>query len=100
MTDHSTDGAELFGKPRFRRPNRFRVDPRDVPATAAARRLGLTAPEFNAKLLALYTRGFPRPDPTTGRFDLKAIDEWMDNRHKPPSLHSLLGGHSRPPSGK
>lgn len=61
---------------------RFRVDPRDVPADKAARRLHLTAAEFAAALPALVDRGFPPPDPTTGMFDLKAIDDWMDGRHR------------------
>jgi len=29
----------------------------------------------------LFRRGFPRPDPTTGNFDLVAIDRWMNGRH-------------------
>ena len=60
---------------------RFRVDPRDVPAEKAARRLHLTLGEFTAKLPDLLVRGFPGPDPTTGMFDLAAIDAWMDARH-------------------
>jgi hypothetical protein len=60
---------------------RFRVDPRDVPAEKAARRLHLTTAEFRAKLPALLTRGFPQSDPTTGMFDLAAIDQWMSARH-------------------
>jgi hypothetical protein len=34
-------------------------------------------------LPALLARGFPRPDPTTGMFDLAAIDHWMTARHDP-----------------
>jgi hypothetical protein len=60
---------------------RFRVDPRDVPAEKAARRLHLTPAVFEAKLPALMARGFPGPDATTGMFDLAAIDEWMTARH-------------------
>ena len=59
---------------------RFKVEPRDVPAEAAARKLGLTAAEFAARLPDLLSRGFPRPDPTTGHFDLKAIEVWQDRR--------------------
>jgi hypothetical protein len=59
---------------------RFPVAPRDVPAVKAARRLGLTEAEFEAMRDRLYARGFPRPDPDTGRFDLIAIDDWMDRR--------------------
>ena len=60
---------------------RFRVDPRDVPAEKAARRLHLTPAEFRGKLPELLARDFPRPDPTTGMFDLTAIDDWMTARH-------------------
>jgi hypothetical protein len=68
---------------------RFRVDPRDVPPEAAARRLGKTLAEFNAALPGLTARGFPQADPTTGNFDLAAIDRWCDARHP-----HLFGGNS------
>jgi hypothetical protein len=70
---------------------RFPVDPRDVPAEKAARRLHLSLAEFSAKLPALLARGFPHPDPTTGMFDLAAIDEWMTARHKGAATVSLTG---------
>jgi hypothetical protein len=60
---------------------RHRVEPRDVPAGKAARRLHLTLVEFQEVLPALHSRGFPSPDPTTGFFDLKKIDLWMDTRN-------------------
>jgi hypothetical protein len=60
---------------------RFRVEPRDVPAEAAARRLGKSRAELEAALPDLLARGFPQPDPTTGNFDLAAIDRWCDARH-------------------
>jgi hypothetical protein len=47
----------------------------------AARRLGITLVEFNAMLPRLEARGFPPPDPDTGKFDLVAIDRWCDARH-------------------
>lgn len=59
---------------------RFPVDPRDVPPVKAARRLHMTLAEFNTALPRLVDRGFPRSDPDTGNFDLKAIDAWMDRR--------------------
>ncbi len=59
---------------------RFRVDPRGVPPVKAARRLGLPLGAFEAKTAELYARGFPRPDPTTGNYDLAAIDAWMDRQ--------------------
>ena len=64
-------------------PIRFRVDPRDVPAEKAARRLHLTLAEFEAKLPDLLGRSFPLQDPSTGMYDLAAIDEWMTARHGP-----------------
>jgi hypothetical protein len=66
---------------------RFRVDPRDVPPEFAARRLGLPLPQFQEMLPALQARGFPMPDPTTGNFDLDAIDEWRKRRN--PHLFGL-----------
>jgi hypothetical protein len=62
---------------------RFRVEPRDVPIEKAARRLHLTMTEFQVKLPTLIARGFPQPDPTTGMFDLAAINQWMTARHTP-----------------
>jgi hypothetical protein len=61
---------------------RFRIQPRDVPPEIAARRLGATLPEFESVLPRLICRGFPAPDPDTGKFDLHAIDRWCDARHK------------------
>lgn len=60
---------------------KFRVDPGDVPAAVAARRMGLSEAEFRDSLPGLCQRGFPAPDPTTGMFDLGAIDEWRRRRH-------------------
>lgn len=59
---------------------RFPVEPRDVPPAKAARRLHLTLAEFDEMRPRLVRRGFPSPDPDTGMYDLKAIDEWMDRR--------------------
>ena len=60
---------------------RFRIEPRDIPPEVAARRLGKTFAEFKAALPDPVSRGFPQPDPTTGNFDLAAIDRWCDARH-------------------
>ena len=60
---------------------RFRIEPRDVPLQVAARRLGKTRAELEAVLPDLLARGFPQADPTTGNFDLSAIDRWCDARH-------------------
>jgi hypothetical protein len=66
---------------------RFRVEPGDVPAEKAARRLHLTLSEFQEKLPRLIRRGFPAADPDTGMFDLQAIDEWRRARN--PQLFGL-----------
>lgn len=60
---------------------RYRVDPGDVPAAKAARRLGLTLERFNELLPGLLKRGFPPADPTTGNFDLDEIERWRKSRH-------------------
>ncbi len=59
---------------------RFKLEPRDIPAAKAARRLHLSLDEFRAKLPELVRRGFPPSDPTTGMFYLPAIDQWMASR--------------------
>lgn len=61
---------------------RFHVEPRDVPPPVAARRLGLTEAMFDEKLPSLLARGFPSADPTTGHYDLDAIDTWRRRRHE------------------
>lgn len=60
---------------------RHRIDPADVPAVKAARRLHLTLSDFETKLPELLKRGFPPADPTTGMYFLPAIDKWMADRH-------------------
>jgi hypothetical protein len=59
---------------------RFRVDARGIPPVKAARRLGLTMSGFDAVKEKYFEIGFPRPDPISGNYDLKAIDLWMDSR--------------------
>lgn len=61
---------------------RFTVEPRDVPAEKAARRLGLTIERFAELLPQLLRRGFPPSDPDTGNYDLDAIDAWRSARHR------------------
>ena len=60
---------------------RYRIESRDVPPEEAARRLGVKPNIFADKLPNLFARGFPRPDPDTGNFDLQAIYRWMDSRN-------------------
>jgi hypothetical protein len=69
---------------------RHRIDPLDIPATKAARRLYLSLEQFREKLPELIERGFPPPDPTTGNFFLPAIDKWMASRT---GLTTRTGSH-------
>ena len=62
-------------------PVRFQIKPRDVPAKMAALRMGRTEAQFHEDLPRLLARGFPKPDETTGNYDLDAIDEWCKRRH-------------------
>lgn len=62
---------------------RFKLPPGgDVPPVVAARRLGLSLEAFNLQIETLISRGFPPADPTTGNFDLDAIDKWSKRRGK------------------
>lgn len=55
----------------------------DVPAAAVAQRLGLTdARELEALRPQLEARGFPPPDPVTGRWCIEAVDRWRLLRHQ------------------
>jgi hypothetical protein len=61
---------------------RFKLPPGgDVPPAVAARRLGISLTDFEAKLAELQQRGFPSADPTTGNYDFDAIEEWRKVRH-------------------
>lgn len=61
---------------------RFKLPPGgDCPPAAAARRIWLSVQEFDLQLPELLTRGFPRADPTTGNYDLEAIDAWRRSRY-------------------
>jgi len=50
--------------------------PGDVPSGVVAQRLGLPLADFERYLPDLEHRGFPGPDPTTGRFCIEAVDRW------------------------
>lgn len=62
-------------------PARARILPGDIHPDAAARRMGMTRPEFERVLPRLLSRGFPIADPDTGMFDLDAIDRWRHRRN-------------------
>lgn len=53
----------------------------DCPPIAAARVLWLSLEAFEAKLPELLARKFPAPDPTTGNFDMDAINAWRRLRN-------------------
>jgi hypothetical protein len=53
----------------------------DVRPALVASRLGLTLSEFEACRGELETRNFPRPDQTTGRYCIEAVDRWRLARH-------------------
>lgn len=54
----------------------------DCPPIAAARVMFLGLEQFQEKLPELLSRGFPPPDPTTGNFDMDAINVWRQLRNK------------------
>ena len=60
---------------------RFRIPPGDITDREAADRMGIAPADFAAVLPNLIERGFPKPDPDTGNFDLDAIDAWRKLRH-------------------
>jgi hypothetical protein len=61
---------------------RFKLPPGgDCPPAAAARRIWLSPEEFKEALPDLLVRGFPRADPTTGNYDIDAIDAWRRSRY-------------------
>jgi hypothetical protein len=60
---------------------RSRIQPGDVPVSAAAQRMGMTVDAFTVHLPNLIARGFPKADPDTGNYDLDAIDAWRKLRH-------------------
>lgn len=63
---------------------RYKIAPGtgDCPPIAAARVLFLSLDDFNAKLPDLLARGFPPADPTTGNYDMDAINVWRRDRNK------------------
>jgi hypothetical protein len=69
---------------------RHHITPGDAPADVAARRMGLTPAQFKDALPDLRKRGFPAADPTTGLYDLDAIDAWRKKRH--PHLYQAAEG--------
>src|SRR5580704_4726417 len=61
------------------RPARI-PDRGDVPPAVAAQRLGMSLADFEVSRGELERRGFPEPDPTTGRYCIEAVDRWRLRR--------------------
>lgn len=55
------------------------IEPRGLTAGEVAFYLGISPVKFTEIKERLYERGFPRPDPDTGRYDVKAVDFWWDS---------------------
>jgi hypothetical protein len=62
----------------------------DIAPSLVAQRLGLSADEFDRCRPELEKRGFPEPDPTTGRYAIEAVDRWRLRRY--PRLFPDLAG--------
>jgi hypothetical protein len=60
---------------------RFQIVQGDASEKVAAERMGMMLDAFRIALPNLIARGFPKPDPDTGNFDLDAIDTWRRLRH-------------------
>jgi len=58
----------------------YRVGPGDVPEPVIARLLALSVEKFRELAPKLKERGFPAPDPTTGNYDLQAVNAWRRSR--------------------
>jgi hypothetical protein len=52
----------------------------DVGSAAVAELLGMTTSDFETCRPSLHERGFPEPDPTTGRYCIEAVDRWRKLR--------------------
>jgi hypothetical protein len=61
------------------RPTRI-PDRGDVPLGAVVQRLGMSLADFQMYRGDLERRGFPEPDPTTGRYCIEAVDRWRLRR--------------------
>jgi hypothetical protein len=72
------------------RPRRI-PDRGDVTPAMVARRLGLSAADFELRRPDLERRGFPIPDSTTGHYCIEAVDRWRLRRH-PKLFPELTGG--------
>lgn len=61
------------------RPRKMEIG--DVTPIEAARLMSLSLEQFDVCKLSLIDRGFPPPDPTTGNYDIDAIQAWRRSRH-------------------
>lgn len=63
----------------------------EVRPRVVAHLFGVDATDMAELLPLLYDRGFPRPEPLTGHFDIEAVQAWRRNRHP-----GLLAPPARP----
>lgn len=55
--------------------------PADLTQREVARRLGMGVEDFRKHAPDLAGRGFPSPDPLTGRYDPEAVERWRRLRN-------------------
>lgn len=55
--------------------------PADLTQREVARRLGMPVEEFRKHVPELASRGFPAPDPLTGRYDPEGVERWRRLRN-------------------
>ena len=59
----------------------------DAPPSRMVKCLAISVDDFERMRPALEARGFPKPDPTTGNYDLDAVHAWRKFRN--PHLFGL-----------
>ena len=79
------------------RPARI-PDRGDVAPAIVAQRLGLPLPDLERLRPELEARNFPKPDPTTGRYCIEAVDRWRLRRH-PALFPELTAAHAAAHAG-
>ena len=76
---------------------RFKIEPRLIPVTLVARRLGISLGEFEKKLPALLADGFPAAIPILGTYHLEMVDRWIDARHLNQPIKAGVVAHRSEP---
>jgi hypothetical protein len=65
----------------------------DIAPALVAQRLGMSPADFDARRGELERRGFPEPDPTTGKYCIEAVDRWRLRRF-PRLFPELTASHA------